>query len=117
MSTEMEVITLDRTGLPPIRFTGSMIGHAMITTGAGRRTDVGIYRSKGGKWLAQVGHLTQWEKEHDSYSATSTDTATGLIEWLTADNDGHLGRASQEACENAAKNDPEFAKAFVEEVE
>lgn len=113
----MEVITLDRTGLPPIRFTGAVIGATTIETGAGRRTRVKIFRSKGGKWLAQVGHLTQWEKEHDSYSATSAETPTELIAWLVADNGGSLGRASQEACEDAAKENEEFAKAFVEEVE
>ena len=120
MSTEneMEVITLERTGLPPIRFTGTKIGSGSTATHDSTRwTTVHIYRSKGGKWLAQVRHITQWEKEHDSYSATSAASAADLVEWLKSDNDGRLGRASQGACDDAAKNDEEFAKAFVEEVE
>ena len=43
-------------------------------------------------------------------------TPAEVVEWLK-DDDGALGRASQEACEEAAKNDEAFGKAFVEEVE
>ena len=121
MSTEMKVITLERTGLPPIRFTGIEVGSGSTRTvsgeGQNRWTTVCIYRSKGGKWLAHVRRMTCWEGEQCSYSATSAATPAELIAWLSNDNDGHLGRASQEACEEAAKNDAEFGKAFVEEVE
>lgn len=113
----MEVITITRTGEPPLRFTGVEIGSGDNATGTGRSVQVRIYRTKGGKYVARVYYSTCWQGEHDTCNAKSFATPAELIEWLRADNDGSLGRTSQESCEEAAKNDEAFGKAFVEEVE
>ena len=119
--SEMKPIQITRTGEPPLRFTGTKIGSGSTRTNRGegqnRWTTVTIYRTKGGKLIAHIGYRTCWQGEHDTDNAKSFTTPAELVEWLKDDNDGRLGRASQEACEEAAKNDAEFGKAFVEEVE
>lgn len=119
--TEMKSVTITRTGEPPLRFTGVEIGSGDTRIEGGNRanrwTEVTIYRTKGGKLIAHVGYRTCWQGEHDTDNAKSFETPAELVEWLKDDNDGRLGRASQEACEDAAKNDEAFGKAFVEEVE
>ena len=114
-------ITITRTGEPPLRFTGIEIGSGDTKIDGGNRanrwTEVTIYITKGGKYVAHVGYRTCWQGEHDTDNARSFATPIELVEWLRSDNDGRLGRASQEACEEAAKNDEAFGKSFVEEVE
>ena len=114
-------ITITRTGEPPLRFAGFEIGSGDTKIDGGNRanrwTEVTIYITKGGKYVAHVGHRTCWQGEHDTDNARSFATPVELVEWLKNDNDGRLGRASQEACEEAAKNDEAFGKAFVEEVD
>ena len=118
---ELPIIQINRTGEPPLRFTGVEIGSGDTRIEGGNRanrwTEVTIYRTKGGKLIAHVGYRTCWQGEHDTDNAKSFETPAELVEWLKDDNDGRLGRASQEACEDAAKNDEAFGKAFVEEVE
>ena len=110
-------ITITRTGEPPLRFTGAEIGSGEVEVGTGRRVRVRIYKTKGGKYVASVDSITRWQGEHDTTSAKSFVTPEEVVEWLRSDNDGRLGLASQEACEEAAKNDEAFGKAFVEEVD
>ena len=105
---------IDRTGLPPLRFIGEAIGNGSTRGHSSTRwTNVSIYRTKGGKWVANVVNRTQWEGEHDYAKAQPFESPKELIKFL-CDNEERLGRASQEACENAAKANPEFAAAFVE---
>lgn len=114
----MTQITIKRTGLPPLRFTGEKIGSGDTRIEHGNRanrwTEVNIYITKGCKWIAEVRSITCWQGEHDHFKASSFDTPKELIDWLSEDNDGVLGRASQEACDNAAKNSTTFAESFVE---
>ena len=117
MSTEMEVITITRTGEPPLRFPGVEIGSGDNATGTGRSVQVRIYRTKGGKYVARVYYNTCWQGERSTSKAAALNTPAEVVKWLKDDNDGDLGRASQEACEEAAKNDEAFGKEFVEEVE
>ena len=118
---ELPIIQITRTGEPPLRFTGTKIGSGDTQIEGGNRanrwTEVNIYVTRGGKYIAHVGYRTCWQGEHGSDNARSFATPTELIGWLRSDNEGRLGRASQEACEDAAKNDDAFGKAFVEEVE
>ena len=114
---ELPTITITRTGEPPLRFTGFKIGSENIATGAGRGIRVQIYKTKSGKYVASVEHHTCWQGEHSTTNAKSIATPLEVVEWLRPDKGGRLGRASQEACEEAAKNDEAFGKAFVEEVE
>jgi len=114
---EMEKYTIKRDGLPPIAFTGALIG-----SGSSRSNDnwswtnVAIYQTRGGRFVAAVEGITCYEGGRDSYSATSLPTAAEVVEWLKKDS-GELGRVSQEAVEDAAENSEAFAAEWVEEVE
>jgi hypothetical protein len=117
---ERHIITRD--GLPPISFTGELIGDADNSISrdgnrANRWTEVEIYRTKAGKYVGHVRSLTCWQGERNHDAATSTVTAGELIDWLRKDNDGELGPVSQEAVEEAVKVDQGFAAAWIEEVE
>ncbi len=118
----MEKHTINRDGLPPIAFTGEQIASANNAMGrnghANRWFAVRIYRTKGGRYVASFGSFTQWQGESDHCTAASFDTAAEVIEWLRLkDDDGLLGAISQKAVEEAAKADPGFAAAWVEEVD
>ena len=116
----MEKFIIKRDGLPPIAFTGERIASAsneINSNGrANRWTEVKIYRSKGGKFIATLSRLTCWQGESDRHSAASFATAAEVIEWLKEGESG-LGSVSQEAVEEAAEASPEFAAAWVEEVQ
>jgi hypothetical protein len=112
----MEKIILKRDKLPPIAFTGELIGLGR-SPGDTRWTVVRVYRTKGGRYVVARNHLTQWQGERDDLAATSCDDAAGVIAWLTADCGGKMGATSQEAIEDAAENDPAFAAAWIETVE
>lgn len=111
--TTTEPITVDRTGLPPIRFAGTEIGSGS-TGGLTRWTAVTIYKTKGGGYVTQVENLTIWQGERDYSVGNSHETAREAI-FSLADEDGKLGRASQEAIERAVKADPAFAAAWMED--
>lgn len=118
----MEQVTVTRDGQPPIRFTGEELANASNYSHQGpnqnRWTVVTIWKTKGGKYVARVVRRTQWQGESDRYSATSAATPEEIIKWLQGDDDAtSLGSVSQEAVEDAAKQDPAFAAAWVEEVE
>lgn len=119
--TTAEVITITRDGKPPLRFTGSRISDADNRSHQGDRqnrwTVLRLHRTKGGKYVIERTHWTIWEGESNRTAAESMDTAAEVIEWLTEDNGGELGGVSQELLEKAAKQDPNFAAAYVEEVE
>ena len=117
----MEKFNIKRDGLPPIAFTGELIASADNRVGndgnrANRWTEVSIYRTKGGKFIAALTRLTCWQGESDRRAAASFDTAPEIIDWLK-EGESELGAVSQEAVETAAKVAPEFAAAWVEEVE
>jgi len=116
----MEKFSIKRDGLPPIAFTGrtivsanNKIGHNGHNT---RWTTVTIYRTKGDKFIASISRRSQWQGEAGSDRAASFATAGELIEWLK-EGESELGSVSQEAVEEAAEAAPEFAAAWVEEVE
>jgi hypothetical protein len=115
-----EGITLNRTGNPPIRFTGSLIGYADNEFVGGNRANrwsqVTIYRTKGGNYVAYVSAFTCWQGESDYFKGESFANASEVIEYLK-DHADRLGKVSQEAIEGACENDIEFKLAFVQEVE
>ena len=83
----MEKITINRDGLPPIAFTGEQIASADNRVGndgnrANRWTEVSIYRTKGGKFIAALTRLTCWQGESDRCAAASFATAPEIIDWL-----------------------------------
>lgn len=116
----MQDYTIKRTGLPPIKFNGELIGSGSTEIEHGNRanrwTEVEIYKTKGGKFIASVGRLTIWQGESDHYKAASFEKATDVIEWLKGEG-GTLGKASQTAVEKAVQADPSFADAWIEVVD
>jgi len=116
----MDKHIIKRDGLPPIAFTGEEIAsasnHSHQGSAQNRWTEVSIYRTKGGRFIAKVSRITCWQGESDQTTATSCATAEGVIEWLKEGQD-ELGSVSQEAVEKAAKVEPAFAAAWVEVVE
>ena len=118
----MEKHTIKRTGLPPIVFTGEQITSASNQYGPnGHRNrwyEIEIYRTKGGRYVASVNYYTQWQGESDDLTADSFDSAGEVIDWLRLKcTDGLLDEVEQKTVEEAAKNDPAFAAAWVEVVE
>jgi hypothetical protein len=113
----MEKIIIKRDGLPPISFTGEVIGTGSTRThNSTRWTTVDIYRTKGNRYIAKVSRLTCWQGESDHREAKSCELASEVIDYLKGDND-FLGDASQEAVEEATKHDASFAEVWVEKVE
>lgn len=112
----MDKHVIKRDGLPPIAFTGDLIGSTTRGRNDSRWTEVKIYRTQAGRFVAQISRLTCWQGENDHRAAASFATAAKLIEWLKEGSET-LGAKSQEAVEDAAKTEPAFATAWVEEVE
>ena len=100
-----------------MKFTGIEIG--MGTTrglNSTRWTNVIIYLTKGGKFVAEVDNLTQWDGEHNFCDAKSFQTPQEMFDWLRGDNT-RLGSASQDAITKAAIVNAEIDIAFAETVE
>ena len=119
---QMENYKVKRDGLPPIVFTGEKIGHGTTRTvsgsGQNRWTDVDIYRTQGGKYIASIARMTIWEGESNRRTATSKPTAAEIIQWLKDDTESEtLGDASQEAVEDAVKVDEGFQSTWIEVIE
>lgn len=115
----MNAISISRTGMPPIRFTGEIIGEGTTRHhNSTRWTNVRIYATKGGKFVAEVQRRTQWQGERDTTNGNSFSTAAECIEWLAGETGTNgVGVASQEAIEAAAKVNDQFGAAWVENVE
>ena len=110
-----------RDGERALAFTGRIIGSADDKSHNSTRWEaVTIYRTASGRIVVEVEDRTQWQGESDHVRADSFSTATGAIGYLRhsyEDNyDTNLSPAAQEAIEDAAKNDAEFADAFTETI-
>lgn len=117
MQDEIKEVTLTRTGQPPLRFKGVLLGVGSTRGQSSTRwTEVSIHRTSGGKFVACVARRTQWENEHDHVDAKASSTAAEVIGWLGG-SEGTLGPASQKAVEQAAQSDPAFAAAWQERVD
>jgi hypothetical protein len=113
----MEKMIIKRDGLPPISFTGEVIGTGSTRThNSTRWTTVDIYRTKGNRYIAAISRLTCWQGESDHREAKSCELASEIIDYLKGEND-FLGDASQESVEEATKHDANFAEVWVEKVE
>ncbi len=112
--------TLIRDGKPPLKFTGAIIGTGSNRTAQGVRqnrwTEVNIYRTRGGRYVAAVNYHTQGQGEPQYDKAESFGAADAMLEWLRDDNGGTLGGVAQEALASAAKNDSAIDAAYVEVV-
>ena len=110
-----------RDGERALAFSGRIIGEGSDWThNSTRWTTVTIYRTESGRVVTNVHDRTQGQGESDHVRADSFATASGAISYLRhADGDYYdadLSSAAQEAIEDAAKNDEEFASAFTENI-
>lgn len=95
----METITLENDNAPDVRFTGELVASSSSSPdtsssyhsgSTGRWTTLKLYKTKGGKFVAQsVGH-TQWQGEHDRYKVAVCETEADVINffghgWLAKD--------------------------------
>ena len=112
-----------RDGERALAFTGRIIGQADDKDhNSTRWTTVTIYRTASGMVVVEVEDRTQWQGESDHVRADSFLTAAGAISYLRFLNGEdynygpNLSPEAQEAIEDAAKNDEEFASAFTETI-
>ena len=87
----MEKITLKRTGLRPLSFTGELVtgfetspdrAAGSYWSGAtGRWYEVNLYRTAKGRYVVQVSHYTQWQGEQDEYLARVFDSLEEALTW------------------------------------
>ena len=116
----MTQYTISRDGMPPIRFTGEQIAKGSDRVhNSTRWTNVELFLTKGGKYVASINRRTQWQGERDSTVAMSFTSAADVIAWLSEQtgNSVDLSQAAQEAVEAAAKRSDTFAAAWVENVD
>lgn len=103
--SDMETITLENDNAPEVRFTGELIATAKSSSNnasghysgaTGRWTELRLYRTAGGRYVAQsVGH-TQWAGEHTRYNTVVCETAADVIAffghgWLAKELYGEAG--------------------------
>ena len=109
-------IALRRDGDRDLEFRGMLLGEGCIGTDgksyndSTRGTDVKIYRTEAGSYLASVVQWSAWDGERDIYRVLRPAAGPEeLLALLKEDAGGELGRASKEAWEEAASVDPEIA--------
>lgn len=82
------LITIQRDGAPDIRFVGERIaatcssadrGNSYFSGSTGRWTELELYRTRGGKYVAQQIGCTQWQGERDRYSGAVCDDVAAVI--------------------------------------
>ena len=79
----MEQITLYRDGKRNLRFVGELIREES-TRGIddNRWTELSLYVTKGGRYVAARSRISQWQGEEDFFEAESFGSARELQEWL-----------------------------------
>jgi hypothetical protein len=84
----METQEIYRDDLSNLVFTGELVAEdssspdrasSYFSGSTGRWTVLKLYRSEGGKFIAQKIGRTQWQGERDRYSAAVCDTAAEVI--------------------------------------
>ena len=105
IKTEARAFTIKRDGERDISFSGWVLGTSSMKTGTGRGTDVGIFRTEGGRYVVAVHQWTAWDGERDLYRAGVCDGPEKLLQWVIDDCNDVLGPASKEAMEAASLTD------------
>lgn len=79
----MEQFTICRDNERDLRFTGEMIA-SVDSKGKsnGRWTVLKLYKTESGKYVAEQIGRTNWDGEHDRFSATVCETENDVIEAL-----------------------------------
>ena len=78
----MSTNTISRDGMPPIRYTGEIIGqkNSRDTHNCTRWSVWTVHRTASGKLILETVHVSQWECEQDRRSATICPDAESLCE-------------------------------------
>lgn len=83
----MEEFKLQRTGLPPLAFTGEELASSSSKQHQGplqnRWHGVAVYRTAGGKWVAAITFQSGWQGESDRHTAVFADTPAELVRVVT----------------------------------
>ena len=116
----MQDYKLVRQGLAPLTFTGEVIGKGEIGNEQSGVT-IRIYRTKGNLYVAEIERRNnRGRSPYDDVppyrNATHNPAPVEIIKWLKEDEET-LGKASQDAVEEACQKDKEFAAAWVEKIE
>jgi hypothetical protein len=83
----MAEIRLTRTGDAPLVFSGKEVAQAAGPRRSGRQeqtrwTDLTVYRTEGGKLVAEIVYRSTWQGESDEHRAIVCDDERGLIDAL-----------------------------------
>lgn len=95
----MEQITLINPGSPDVRFTGKLVAKvssspdqasSYYSGSTGRYTVLRLFRTRGGKFIAETTGVTQWQGERDRVKVAVCETEKEVIEffghgWLAKD--------------------------------
>lgn len=90
---ETDTYTIDRTDAPNIKFAGVRLGIVSSRdpyNDGGRWTDYALFRTKSGKYIAAIVHVTCWQGESDQCTARICDTVQDAINFL-----GHSDSAKE----------------------
>lgn len=108
--------SLERTGDRPLIFTGARIGFGTTKSHQSLEwTDVTIYKTAGGSYVADVDRFAVPPAGEfcQAYTYATPEALVGALQ----DSEGKLDRAAVAACQEAARNDAQFLKGWVERVE
>jgi hypothetical protein len=87
----MSDFTIARTGRPPLAFTGEVVAEADGRWTNGRENnrwhELRLYRTGGGRWVAEVAYRTRWQGELDHDVAEVAATPAELAGWLRTEVD------------------------------
>jgi len=101
----MNTFSLERLGIRNLDFTGEIIGQS-----AGANPSVKIYRTQGQKYIGQL------EANKKFSQAQNFDKPKDLIDWFSKVQCG-INSDTQDAIEDAAKNDKAFEETWNEHVD
>ncbi len=76
---EMQDYTIVRDNDRDLRFTGEIVATVASPEKTGRWTELTLYRTAAGKYVAQEVGRTKWEREHDRYAATVCETQSDVL--------------------------------------
>lgn len=91
-TNETSTYTLTRTGLPPIRFSGTLIGSrdTREPQNCTRWTEWTIYSTTSGRWILNTRHVSQWANERTSSEVWTFTSPDEMIDYVRAEYDDHV---------------------------
>lgn len=92
----MKRYVVKRSGQTPLAFEGEVLAsfatsfdraHPDYSGRPGRAESVTVYRTKGGKYVVAVAHLTCWQGGHDHYDAQVFGSLSSALNYLAFEAD------------------------------